>query len=260
MIPIRTACLITALAAWCSASWAAELRLGKVYGFNPGDTVSVTAALIPGTGDSVAALQFDVSFNATYFEFRSVAAGQSATDAGKSVLSSLPATGRVRCIVSGFNQNVMDEGAVAVLTFRVKSGTPQGAYVLPLLNVVLSDAAGGSVASTAVLGVILTGVLGPHSADINENWVIDFVELLRAIQLYTYGQYHCDATSADGYAGGAGSHDCAPHSSDYGTTQDWRISIKELLRLVQLYNKYAYHVDAAKEDGFAPGPFTSGAS
>jgi len=42
------------------------------------------------------------------------------------------------------------------------------------------------------------------------------------------------------------------HSSD--TTSDWRISLSELLRTVQLFNLNAFHCDAVGEDGYAPGP------
>ncbi|MCC6143575.1 MAG: hypothetical protein IT368_07195 [Candidatus Hydrogenedentes bacterium] len=35
---------------------------------------------------------------------------------------------------------------------------------------------------------------------------------------------------------------------------DWRISLSELLRVIQFYNLDEYHCDAAGEDGYAPGP------
>ena len=77
-------------------------------------------------------------------------------------------------------------------------------------------------------------------------------ELLRAIQLYNVGEYHCDAAGEDGFAPGAGDRTCAPHASDY-SPQDWSVNLSELLRLIQLYNSGGYHPDAAGEDGFAPG-------
>ena len=43
-----------------------------------------------------------------------------------------------------------------------------------------------------------------------------------------------------------------PHHSDYNP-QDWRISLSELLRLVQLYNSSGYHPDPEQEDGFGLG-------
>jgi len=84
---------------------------------------------------------------------------------------------------------------------------------------------------------------------------IDYPELLRVIQLFNYGEYHCDATTEDGYATGPGNKNCAPHSSDYVGGGNWRISIDELLRAIQLFNvdNGYYHIDLTTEDGFAPG-------
>ncbi len=41
------------------------------------------------------------------------------------------------------------------------------------------------------------------------------------------------------------------HSADIDA--NWRISLSELLRVIQLYNSGAYHVDPLGEDGYAPG-------
>lgn len=42
-----------------------------------------------------------------------------------------------------------------------------------------------------------------------------------------------------------------PHSAD--TNGDWKISLSELLRVVQLFNTYGYHCQTGSEDGYAPG-------
>jgi len=41
------------------------------------------------------------------------------------------------------------------------------------------------------------------------------------------------------------------HTAD--TNRDWRISLAELLRVVQLYNAGGYRAADGTEDGFAPG-------
>lgn len=48
--------------------------------------------------------------------------------------------------------------------------------------------------------------------------------------------------------------DCPPHASDYAP-QDWRITLTELLRVIQFYNMPggAYHASPGTEDDFAPG-------
>jgi hypothetical protein len=80
--------------------------------------------------------------------------------------------------------------------------------------------------------------------------------LLRVIQFFNSGGFHCAAGTEDGYAPGPGDDTCAPHSSDY-KPQDWLISLSELLRLIQFFNSGGYHPcpDAvpATEDGYCVG-------
>jgi hypothetical protein len=97
---------------------------------------------------------------------------------------------------------------------------------------------------------------GKHSADMSVPYFqLSISELLRAIQLYNYQEYHCDGSTEDGYAPGPGSRNCAPHSSDYLNGSDWKISTTEISRLIQLYNfdMGFYRIDLTTEDGFAPG-------
>jgi hypothetical protein len=42
------------------------------------------------------------------------------------------------------------------------------------------------------------------------------------------------------------------HAGDY--VADWRVSVSELLRIIQFYNTGSLHCDPSTEDGFAPGP------
>jgi hypothetical protein len=97
---------------------------------------------------------------------------------------------------------------------------------------------------------------GIHTADQDENGSFDLSELLRVIQLYNVGSFHCDVAGEDGYAPGldAAAQACTPHSSDYNP-QDWRIDLNELLRAIQFYNTggYTYCPESGTEDGFCPG-------
>ncbi len=90
-----------------------------------------------------------------------------------------------------------------------------------------------------------------HSADADTDNRISLSEMLRVIQLYNIGVYHCDPDGEDGYGGGTGDMSCAAHNSDYNPT-DWRISLSELLRLIQLYNSDGYVLDETTEDGISP--------
>lgn len=96
------------------------------------------------------------------------------------------------------------------------------------------------------------GSLGNHTADLDQGRSIELVELLRAIQLYNSGEFHCDAANVeDGFAPGPGARECETHQSDYAP-QDWRISLSELLRLIQFYNSGGYLPCEDGEDGYCP--------
>jgi len=92
-----------------------------------------------------------------------------------------------------------------------------------------------------------------HSSDYLEpHFTIQLPELLRLVQIYNFGSYHCDSLSEDGFALGNGDRNCKPHSSDYNP-QDWVISFHEVLRLAQFYKSSSYRIDVSGEDGFQPG-------
>ena len=74
-----------------------------------------------------------------------------------------------------------------------------------------------------------------HTADVNSNWTIELTELLRVIQFFNSGGYHCGAGTEDGYAPGQGATACAKHSSDFHAA-NWQIELYEVLRLVQFFN------------------------
>ncbi|MCX8064603.1 MAG: hypothetical protein N3G21_05455 [Candidatus Hydrogenedentes bacterium] len=95
-----------------------------------------------------------------------------------------------------------------------------------------------------------------HSADTNRNWKIELGELLRVIQFFNAGGYHCALSqSEDGYMPGddLSLRMCKPHLSDY-SPQDWKIQLTELLRLIQFFNIGGYMRDcgdnSADIDGF----------
>ncbi len=98
-----------------------------------------------------------------------------------------------------------------------------------------------------------------HSADQNGDNRINLSELLRVVQFYNSGGYHCGIppeSTEDGYVPGpnAGQQGCGPHSSDYNP-QDWLIIISELLRVIQFYNAGGYYACPGEGtwDGFCAG-------
>jgi len=90
-----------------------------------------------------------------------------------------------------------------------------------------------------------------HSADTNHDFSFSLGELLRVIQIFNYGSYHCDITGEDGFGLGQGEQTCSRHSSDY-LLPYWSISLPELLRIIQFFNMGGYTTCLGTEDNFCP--------
>jgi ELWxxDGT repeat protein len=95
----------------------------------------------------------------------------------------------------------------------------------------------------------------PLTTDQNGDWQIELTELLRAVQLFNAGEFHCDAAAEDGYAPGPGDRTCTPHGSDY-RPQDWTIDASELLRVIQFFNSGRFHCVTGAEMPASPPEFT----
>lgn len=103
-----------------------------------------------------------------------------------------------------------------------------------------------------VMGSELAGSNGDrvgHAGDKNDDYVLDANELLRMIQLYNLGEFHCDPAGEDGFNPGAGDNTCTPHEGDYNP-RDWSFDLSEMLRAIQIYNKGGYEFCEEGEDGF----------
>ncbi len=99
-----------------------------------------------------------------------------------------------------------------------------------------------------------------HTADQTGDQQVDLSELLRVIQFFNSGEFHCQEGTEDSYAPGPGdTTSCSPHAGDYNP-QDWSISLSELLRLIQFFNSGGYQWCPEEapptEDAFCPGPGT----
>ena len=117
----------------------------------------------------------------------------------------------------------------------------------------------GQVDATAQTTIPKQGTGPFHSADIDLSGTLSLSEMLRLIQFYNTGGFHCadfPTDTEDGYVPGIlGAKACNPHNSDYNP-QDWRISLSELLRAIQFYNLVGYYYcpGDGTEDGWCPGP------
>ena len=92
-----------------------------------------------------------------------------------------------------------------------------------------------------------------HSADTEMDWSISLSELLRTIQLFNLGEFGCAQAGddkEDGFEIGAAIRDCGRHSADFQPPY-WRLTLSELLRLIQFYNAGGFGVDCTEDDGFS---------
>jgi len=118
------------------------------------------------------------------------------------------------------------------------------------------DSNGDGVLNVAELRAAASGHGALHSADTTGTQSIGLSELLRVIQFFSVGEYHCapaPGDSEDGYQTGPGERHCPPHASDYNP-QNWSVSLGELLRAIQFFNMDGYHPCDDSEDGYCPGP------
>jgi hypothetical protein len=97
-----------------------------------------------------------------------------------------------------------------------------------------------------------------HSADTNQDYRFSLSEFLRVIELHTATanhEYHV-GNGPDGYAVGSGSKVGYPHTGDYIEGADWRMSMREVVRMIDLFSAtrdHSYSFNLEAEDGFTKG-------
>ncbi len=105
-----------------------------------------------------------------------------------------------------------------------------------------------------------------HSADVNEDYKFSLGEFLRVIEFYNATlthDYHLDSEGEDGYGIGFGPRDGDPHSSDYYGGADWRLSLNEIVRIIDLFastRDHSYAADPMAADGFKKGGEQAGSA
>lgn len=108
-----------------------------------------------------------------------------------------------------------------------------------------------------VVELNLEGRSGYHSADLDKDFKISSDELKYIIDYYNAGSFHNDESSRTGYSPGVGPIGGTPHSADWRGGPDWKISIEELMDVIQLFNAGGYHTtlpeDTIDYGGFSPG-------
>ncbi|NIM96356.1 MAG: hypothetical protein GTO18_21875 [Anaerolineales bacterium] len=101
--------------------------------------VIVPISLTSHSGASVAALNFDLSFDPGQVDVQAVTAGEAAVSAEKEVVHSSPSGNLLRVIVYGLNQNAIGDGVVVEITVDIRSDAQPG-----LASLIFEDAAAAS--------------------------------------------------------------------------------------------------------------------
>ena len=140
--------------------------------------------------------------------------------------------------------------------FEIKPGKYTIAIcVLNSEGTICPEIYGGSISSFTISLPVFDSF---HSADLNHNLKIDIDEMNMFVNLYNYrigtvrtGDYQYLHASSYPYVPGFGSH-YGPHNNA-DTNKDWKISLSELTRVIELKNASGgYRVQVGTEDGFAP--------
>jgi hypothetical protein len=112
--------------------------------FGDAGEVTVPIRLVPGPGEEVASLQFDLQYETNLLIFQAASTGQTAKAAEKMVHHKETSPGKLRIILAGLNQNALEAGVVVECRFQRAESAP--IYLSPSLkNAVLSDPFGSKV-------------------------------------------------------------------------------------------------------------------
>jgi len=141
-----------ALVAGMAVLFTMALAVGAVVAPGPGwvdaGYLVVPVALETGPDDEVSALLFDLNYNPADYELVDVFNGESADLAGKDVQFAAQGLDSVRVLVSGFNQEALEPGAVA-LVYLKPLGAKGTADAVTLEGTQLTDPLGQPVALDA---------------------------------------------------------------------------------------------------------------
>jgi hypothetical protein len=119
---------------------AADLLVPTEVVAHAGGTVTLEISY-RSQGASVAGFQLDLGYDRAALTITPTA-GPAAASAGKTLSSAVLPNGRLRLLVSGFNQNVISDGDVITLSVQVAANAPSGPYTLGAFNALASTPAG----------------------------------------------------------------------------------------------------------------------
>jgi hypothetical protein len=109
-----------------------------------GDYISIPVAFQEANDEAVAAMQFDVAYDAEYFAVYIVQSGQVVVNSGKEIIYNEIGTGEIRILVTGFNQAEIVSGELAQVVLYPITDVPQVGSIA-ITSVLMSDPYGNQV-------------------------------------------------------------------------------------------------------------------
>ncbi|MBI1319169.1 MAG: hypothetical protein GC168_09495 [Candidatus Hydrogenedens sp.] len=141
----------------------------------------------------------------------------------------------------------------------VRTGAVDGTAVSMTHNVFVSAEDISSVRRVDVCADCPSVVMTKHSADTNGDYRFSLAELLRFVELHSAAathEYHIDKKTIDGYSVGSGPRAGYPHTGDYIDGSDWTVSVREVIRMIDLFTSttdHSYSFNLEAEDNFTKG-------
>lgn len=134
---------------------AATLTITTVNTVDSARNVHVPINIAPDSGDAVCGVQLNLLYDASKLTLTGVSTGQAAANAEKEASFHVATPGKAAIIVSGMNKTTIAAGCVAEALFDVGSAAANQTCVLSLEKLIMTDAAGRTVASSGVSGSIV---------------------------------------------------------------------------------------------------------
>ncbi len=147
-------CILIALGVIATSAFAQQTTISLGSGStSPGGSAAINLLLTASGGAQPAGIQWTMSYSPADIGSVNVAAGASATAAGKSVACAA-SSGNTICVLYGMNPGVLSNGVAATATFNIASGSVDSLAAIQISGVVITDANGIQIPSSGTSGSI----------------------------------------------------------------------------------------------------------
>lgn len=162
-----------------SAAPSATLTVGQGIGHIGSYGVLVPINLTSIEGAQVAALNFDVNFDAAKLSVLNVTLGEAVNPEQKELHYAIPSTGKLRVVIYGVNQLAIPDGVIAMISFDVAMNATEGSVALTLSDAVAANPDANAVPLTTGNGALVISGQPTSFADVmRTHWAYGYIEAL----------------------------------------------------------------------------------